>query len=211
MRTLIPGYLARCVAQRGAALLLSLLVVLALMVIGVSGARIALYGERAARAERDRHIAFQAAEAALQDAETDIEGGSDPASVRAALFALDNAIGFDPGCGQGPVPNRGLCAHAGAPAVPAWQAIALAAPEADAAATVAYGSFTGVRMPVGQAMLPARLPRYLIELLPFARAGEDAGQRAGNFYRITAIGFGAHPSTQVVLQTYYLKAAEPAS
>jgi Tfp pilus assembly protein PilX len=42
-------------------------------------------------------------------------------------------------------------------------------------------------------------------------AGEDAAAPSCNFYRITAIGFGARPQTQVVLQTYYrkLNATEP--
>ncbi len=61
-------------------------------------------------------------------------------------------------------------------------------------------------MPVGRGTLPARLPRYIIELMPYARAGEDAARRAGNFYRITAIGFGASDASRVVLQAYYLKA-----
>ncbi len=61
-------------------------------------------------------------------------------------------------------------------------------------------------MPIGTGTLPARLPRYIIELMPYARAGHDAGKRTGNFYRITAIGFGASASTCVVLQAFYLKA-----
>ena len=208
-RAILPLHARRPSCQRGAALLMSLLIVLALLIIGVSAARSALHAERAARAERDRHIALQAAEAALADAERDIEGGSDPASARAALFATDNAIGFDPGCGKGPAINRGLCAHEAAPAISAWQSTNLAEP--DAATSVAYGSFTAARMPTGQGALPARLPRYLIELMPFARAGEDAAQRRGNFYRITAIGFGTRDTTRVVLQTFYLKPARQAS
>ena len=43
--------------------------------------------------------------------------------------------------------------------------------------------------------------------MPLVRAGEDAGRRAGNLYRITAIGFGARASTQVVLQSFYRKVA----
>lgn len=194
-------------SQRGAALLMSLLIVLALLIIGVSAARTALNAERTARAERDRHIAFQAAEAALIDAERDIEGGQNPASERAALFAPDSALGFDAGCGSGGAINRGLCAHLEPPSPPAWQLVALAASDAGAGMTVDYGSFTGARMPVGKGSLPSRLPRYVIELVPFARGGEDAGERRGNFYRITAIGFGAREPTQVVLQSYYLKAA----
>ena len=188
--------------ERGAALLMTLIIVLALLIIGLSAARTALNAERMARAERDRHLAFQAAEAALIDAEHDIEGGGNPASERAALFATGNVLGFDPDCGSGVANRRGLCARLDPPA---WQRVALAAPEGNAAASVAFGSFTGASMPVGQGSLPVRLPRYVIELVPFARAGEDAGQRRGNFYRITAIGFGAREATQVVLQSWYLK------
>ena len=192
--------------QRGAALVMTLLIVLALLVIGVSAARTALNAERMARSERDRRLAFQAAEAALSDAERDIEGGADPGSARAALFAPGSALGFDEGCGAGAASNRGLCAHVPAPAAPHWQRVALGAPEAENANSVPYGSFTGARMPAGRGGLTARLPRYVIELMPFARAGEDAGVRTGNFYRITAMGFGARDSTRVVLQSFYLKA-----
>lgn len=188
---------------------MALLIAVALLIIGVSAARTALNAERSARSERDRHIAFQAAEAALADAERDIEGGSSPESARAVLFSPGNAIGFDDGCGAGQVPNRGLCAHALEPAPAAWQQVALAAPEAEAHNTVAYGSFTGAQMPFAKGTLPARAPRYMIELMPFARAGEDASARTGNFYRITAIGFGTRESTRVVLQSFYLKPSEP--
>ncbi len=51
--------------QRGAALVTALVIMLALMVVGVSAARTALHAEKSARGERDRTIAFQAAEAAL--------------------------------------------------------------------------------------------------------------------------------------------------
>jgi len=193
------------VRQSGAALVLSLLIVLALLIIGASAARTAINAERAARAERDRHIALHSAEAALSDAEYDIEGGNDPASARAALFAPGSALGFDDGCGIAPSSNLGLCAHDPAPASAAWRRVALGAPEAEAVNTVAYGGFTGARMPAGQGTLPARVPRYIIELMPFSRSGENAGAPAGNFYRITAIGFGARDSTRVVLQTFYLK------
>ena len=62
-------------------------------------------------------------------------------------------------------------------------------------------------LPTGGGSLPARAPRYIIELMPLVRAGEDASRRAGNLYRITAIGFGARANTQVVLQSFYRKVA----
>lgn len=192
--------------QRGAVLLVALCVMLVLLMLGASAARGALNAEKSARGERDRQVALQAAEAALLDAERDIEGGSGPASARARLFAHGSAAGFSDGCGAG-ADNLGLCRRTAAPGVPAWQSARLAEPEGDGARSVRYGRFTGAMMPFGHGSLPSRAPRYVIELMPYARAGEDAGRRTGNFYRITAIGFGASDATRVVLQSYYLKAA----
>jgi type IV pilus assembly protein PilX len=194
--------------QRGATLLVTMCVLMLLMIIGMSAVRVAVSAERAARGDRDRQIALQGAEAALEDAEHDIEGGSNPASARAALFASGSSEGFAEGCGAAASdPAVGLCLRLPEPAAPAWQRAALAN---DAAGTVQYGPFTGARMPVGKGSLPSKLPRYIIELMPYARAGHDASARTGNFYRITAIGFGANVGTCVVLQSYYLKAGEAA-
>lgn len=190
---------------RGAALVTALCVLIAVMIVAASAAQMALSAEKSARAERDRHIAFQSAEAALADAERDIEAG-DPASARAALFAAGSALGFVDGCGRRQADiNLGLCMRAEPPAAPAWQLAPLADADVDASTAVPYGKFTGARMPAGAGTLPSRPPRYLIELVPFPRAGEDAGTPSANFYRITAIGFGARPATQVVLQSYYRK------
>lgn len=189
---------------RGGALVTALFVLLALSIIGASAAYTAIDAERAARSERDRHIALQAAEAALLDAERDIEGGSDPGSARAALFAAGNVEGFVDGCGKDGDLNVGLCAQGG-PGLSAWQGVDLAA-DGRAAHATEYGRFTGALLPAGEGSLPAQLPRYIIELMPYAKAGADASRRTGNFYRITAIGFGARAQTQVVLQSFYLKA-----
>ena len=186
-------------------LLTALFVLLALMILGVATARSALTGEKSVRHERDRQIAFGAAEAALADAEHDIEGGSDPSSQRAALFARGNALGFVEGCGAERESNAGLCLHV--PAQPAWQVADLSGSDGPQAAGVAYGRFTGAQLPSGKGTLPLRAPRYLIELLPHTQAGADAARPPGNFYRITAVGFGSLDATRVVLQTFYLKAA----
>jgi Tfp pilus assembly protein PilX len=191
----------RMQAQRGAALVVALCVMLVLLLVGASAARSALDAEKAARGERDRQIALQAAEAALADAERDIDGAGAPGSARAAMFAPGSAAGFVEGCGNG-ADNLGLCRRVAGSGAPAWQKARLAGSDG----STPYGRFTGAGMPVGSGTLPARLPRYVIELMPLVRAGEDAGQRSGNFYRITAMGFGANPDTRVVLQAYYLKA-----
>lgn len=193
--------------QQGAALVVTLCVVLALMIVGVSATRAALQAEKAARAERDQRIALQAAEAALLDAERDIEGGADPGSLRAAMFAAGVADTFPDGCGSGAGnPALGLCKRLKPPRLAAWLSLPLADTGA-AVPAVDYGTFTGAVMPVGSGPLPARLPRYIIEPLPFQRAGHDASLRQPGFFRITAIGFGASNSTHVVLQSFYLRAA----
>ena len=124
------------------------------------------------------------------------------------MFEVGSAEGFVHGCGAGlSNPALGLCLRVPEPGPAAWQSVALADADGDVR-TVEYGRFTGAAMPVGRGALPARLPHYIIELMPYARAGHDAGKRAGNFYRITAIGFGSNATTSVVLQAFYLKAGQ---
>lgn len=188
--------------QHGSALAVTLFVMLAALALGVSAARAALSAERAARAERDRHIALVAAEAALLDAERDIEGDGVPAS-RARHFVAGATAGFVEGCGRHGEANAGLCLYS--ESAPAWKQVDLAE-GGSTARSVAYGTFTGGTLPAGAGTLPARLPRYLIEALPSRRHGEDASQPAASAYRITAIGFGPRASTRVVLQGVYRKA-----
>ena len=189
--------------QRGAALVTVLFVLAAVLIVTVSAVHSALNAEKSARNERDRHIALQAAEAALADAERDIQA-LDPSSPRAAMFATGSALGFVAGCGKGAAhPGLGLCSRVDAPGVPAWVGAPLSSDDDESA--VEYGAFTGARMPTGAGSLPGRPPRYIIELMPFPLAGADASGPSANFYRITAIGFGSRPATKVVLQSFYRK------
>ena len=191
--------------QPGAVLIVALVTLVAVLMLGVSAARMALLGEKAARGERDRQIAFQAAEEALMDAENDIEGSA-AFPGRSALFGTDSAVGFSDGCGAGAAnPALGLCLRAPPGQAAAWLVIDLA--DADPASTrsVPFGQFTGAVMPAGQGFLPFRRPRYVIELLPYAQPGQDAGANPSYVYRVTALGFGASERTQVVLQSIYRK------
>ncbi|MES2259647.1 MAG: PilX N-terminal domain-containing pilus assembly protein [Pseudomonadota bacterium] len=194
-------------AEHGVALLVALLMLIAVLLIGASAARMAMQGEKAARAERDRQVAFQAAEDALGDAQRDIDGGAAIAPERAALFAPGDAPGFAEGCGSDPAGfDLGLCARAAGSAAPIWQLASLDADDEAASGAVPYGRFTGATMETGQAFLPFRQPRYIIERLPYRHPGDDAAGPPRYYFRITAIGFGARPSTQVVLQSGYRKA-----
>jgi type IV pilus assembly protein PilX len=193
--------------QCGASLVVALVMLLATLLLGVSATRIAVENERAARGTRDRQVALESAEAALIDAQIDIEHSPDLALSRSALFAPDRGDGFVDGCGAG-ISNvaLGLCTRLDE-AAPAWVRVDLADASAASSRTVAFGRFTGRRLPTGAGTLPAKLPRYLIELLPFQQAGYTAvAGQVGALYRITAMGFGSHEATRVVLQTFYRKA-----
>jgi type IV pilus assembly protein PilX len=181
----------RCAS--GLALVCALMLMLAAMVIGLAVVRGGFVLLAAARNERDRDVAWAAAEAALRDAEHDIAGTADPPPERAAHFGPAGAGAFVDGCGRGE-DDLGLC-RARSP--PAWQTLDLTA--GNNPALVPYGRFTGARLAIGRGVLPVRLPAYVIERI----APPGATARQGSFYRITAIGFGSRASTQVVLQSLY--------
>lgn len=174
----------------GAALVTAMCLVVIVLMIGVSAARAAFSAEKSARMERDRLVAFAAAEAALLDAQMDIEAGT-----RAAVFD-GSGTGFADGCRSSGA-SRGLCRAAGPSEPPAWQAAAL-----DEDDSAEFGEFTGALMPTAAPGQPLRLPRYLIEPLPAPPMAAAAA-----LYRITAIGFGTREGTLVVLQAVHHKAA----
>jgi type IV pilus assembly protein PilX len=182
--------------QGGAALVCALVLMMAAMLVGVSVCRAVFASIASAGAERERSIAYEAAEAALRDAERDIASdasGTDPA--RAAQFMAPGAGGFVDGCGRAGS-GRGLCL---ATAPPAWQVQDLL--DEDNPALAPYGHYTGASLVTGKGLLPARPPAYLIEKI----APPGAGEPLGGFYRITAVGFGSRGTTQVVLQSVYRK------
>ncbi len=180
--------------QRGATLVASLVMLVAVLLLAASAANVSMMGEKSARAERDRHIALQSAEDALMDAERDIEGTA--AAGRAVLFGAVTSFTASHGrpCGSGLA--QGLCARAAPGEAPAWQKVDLR----DARHSTALGTFTGATMETGQGFLPLRRPRYIVERLPYQPPGAEVGVDGGYLYRVTAVGFGSRDGTQVVLQ-----------
>lgn len=187
LRTLRPAPFQH---QGGIALLTALVLMLAVLMTGIATTRGALQGARAAAHERDRLLALQMADAALLDAEHDIEGGLEPGSARANAIAAGSADAFVAGCGGG-LPYQGLCVHAADPG----QLPGLLAD--DDGPALAFGSITGASMPDGAGGLPIEAPRYLIELMPASAEGQ--------LYRIVARGVGSLPGTHAALQAYYRK------
>lgn len=128
--------------QYGITLPVTMLLLLAALTIGASAAQMAMLGEKAARAERDRLIAFQAAEDALMDAERDINAGlGQPVEVPAP----------QPGAASGPA---------------AWQAVDIAGDGG-----TEFGALTGAAMAAGDSGQPFRRPRYLVERIAYTPPG----------------------------------------
>jgi type IV pilus assembly protein PilX len=201
---------------RGFSLIVVLLMLLVVTVLGLGAAQTAIVRERGARNDRDTEVAFQAAEAALLDAETDVLGPNESTHQRLCLFDSANVEAFVAGCGDGG-DRQGLCAAAAPGTEPAWTTADFAP---DAGRSVPYGTFTGQAYLGGVAagggpagMRPARAPRYIVEAVRspggwqperLQNAGADG---ARHVFRVTAIGFGTREETQVVLQTTLSKPA----
>lgn len=202
--------------SRGFSLIIVLMMLIVVSVLGLGAAQMSLVNERSARNDRDTEVAFQAAEAALVDAERDVLGPNDSTHQRLCLFRSKDAEAFVAGCG-GAGEHQGLCAPGEPGSAPAWMSADFSA---DAGKSVAYGTFTGQHYLSGDSArgshagaLSVRAPRYIVEALHHHGGWQaDQLQSAGAgevryIFRVTAIGYGMREETQVVLQTSLYKAA----
>lgn len=202
-----PFRVGRTRRASGIALITAVIMLLVITLLALGGARLALDSKRSSRNQRDFEIAYQAAEAALIDAEYDI---SSAASKRASLFLQTSTVGFLAGdCNTGtalPSAFLGLCDTSGNSGDPIWNTINWTAVAGNK--TVEYGTFTGRSFPTGTGLTPARKPRYLIEILPDNTNGASASETAVQRYkyRITAIGFGPNDTTRAIVQSVFRKA-----
>lgn len=177
--------------QAGFSLMAVLVMMVVLASLAFAGLNTSLLQERMAGNARDRQLATQAAEAALRDAEVDIEANltADSTFVTACTAGL---------C----VP--GSMALVGATSTQRWTSVDWSA---GANESRAYGSRTGaVALPGVSAQ-----PRYIVELLPELppASGQSAhlgsASQAAQAFRITARAVGLRATTVVVLQSTYVK------
>lgn len=188
--------------QRGFSLVTTLILLVVVTVLGVGASQIVLMSERATRFDRDTQIAFQAAEAALLDAEFDIRGPNASANQRIATFTSSSGLGFIDGCGTGTA--RGLCMPAADGQKPVWYTVDFT-DESSSAKTVKFGDFTGRTFATGSTGIrPETPPRYIIEAIPDTAGGRSASAQK-TLFRVTAMGFGPRKETQVVLQMIFRK------
>ena len=177
-------------SERGASLLVGLIFLVILTMLGLMALRVATVEERMSGNSRDRSIAFQAAEAALRDAEHDVRcqkyDGNAATAKRTDIGCISGMTGADSTC------TNGLCCNLSGlvciePATPVYSNASLSL---SAAPSVQFGTYTSAPALTGV----GAQPRYLIE--PFVRDSK-------NFYRVTARGFGLGTTTQVTLQEVY--------
>ena len=171
--------------QRGISLVIVMVFLVILSLLGISAMQSSTLSSRIARNEADRNLAFQAAEAALRDAELDVRNQRFDRSQCVAGVAgcrtklMEGKTRFDTDCTDGRCVFRDN--------VSPWET-ADKWKGTDTGDSVLYGTYTGA------AAIPLvnSQPRYLLEALPLADSPPT--------YRITAVGFGASSSTQVMLQ-----------
>jgi len=166
--------------QRGAALLVTMVILILVTLLGITAMKTAVLQEKMSGGHADKNLAFQAAEQALRDAELHITVG------------LSSASSFAAGCAAG------LCL------APEDGSQAADAVDWDSDDVLAYGDGTGATA-LGNV---AKQPRYIIEMMPRMPAppGESLSVKSkGTAYRITALGFGRMPGTRVLLQTTFYK------
>lgn len=179
-------------SARGASLIMVLLILVVVSLLGVGGAQIALMSERGARNDRDMQIAWQAAEAALVDAELDMS------NVRTTVFDSKSQTPFVVGCGTSGQ-NIGLCTADLSTGKPAWLDVDFT--DTTSAPTAEFGAYTGRDFAAGAAGIqPAKAPRYVIEMVP-----DPIGDKSNPsfMYRVTSMGFGPREDIQGVLQMIY--------
>ncbi len=214
-------HLRRGRSQRGAALIVSLLLLAIVMLLATAGWQMGTQEERMVGQQRDRALAFEAAEAALRDAERDLLGicaiGYGPGDCTPRAEPINGETGFGAAGAENTCSNDGLCLGATAerPDFNSDTPIAVLTGAAGAVGLpVEYGTFTrpaGDRNVKGPGGADLWRPRYVIESLCYGGGGQGM---TGSFvascpspiYRITAIARGMRgtdEASQVILQSFF--------
>jgi len=178
--------------QRGAALIVALIFLIVLSMLGVTVANNNTLQEKMAGNTRQRDLAFQAAEQALEVAHDVMVLGSastSPANPKPALkkYIEDVVGGVTPGALPAGLLLNGA-SHDNDLAY--WKETFDWSASTDSVAT--SGMTTG---------LLASAPRYVVEQMPTANFGSPATTK--HYYRITARGIGKSTDAVVILQTMY--------
>lgn len=170
--------------QQGMVLIVALIMLMAMTLIGVSSMTTSSLEERMAANTRDRHIAFQAAEATLREGERHVQGNSmNPATFTTAC--TNGLCDCDPlNFTSGPCPEY-------------WTDTSL-----NVWNTGNYRTYTNAFSGTNQA------GRYIIEFVGNVCPTDSSCTPTPadpQMFRVTAIGYGQTPNSKVMLQSTYKK------
>jgi len=132
--------------QQGIVLLTCLILLIMVMLLSVSAAQMYLQGEKAARGERDRDVAFQSAEDTLMDAELDIQCGPEGKGDPARCAAFDPAPATPQTPSSSAPPGAAPSGPAAAPGAPVASPATPAAPAFAAECGAGGAAGTGLRL-----------------------------------------------------------------
>ena len=163
-------------SQRGMALVVTLVLLLVITILGVSSMETTTMQERIAGNTRDSIVAFQAAEAAIRDAEDLIQG--------AALGAFNGSNGRYEICNASD--TRTACKP------PAWKDRASSGWKA-----------IGDNLSYVKKQPEYIIEKYTAVENPMASLDADKPLDTYEFYRVTARGYGTSTNSMAVLQTNY--------
>jgi type IV pilus assembly protein PilX len=218
-------HLGQTRSHRGLALVFVLVMMAIATAIALIAARITLLSDRGARNDRERQVALQSAELALQDARDDIMS---PAKARGCQFGLP-IMAPVAGC-QADSAARGLCGPNEALGnKPLYKDINWEDTSDSTRAYVNYGEFTGRlnTLQVGTFGAPAKAPKYIVvdetntlnffvqypDGTPLKVARPSQSVRGNSAmanlaaFRVFALGYGTSPDIQVMLEAVILKPA----
>lgn len=211
-------------SQQGMALIVVLGMLSVVFVIATISIRLTLLAERSARNDRDRQIAFQAAEAALADAEMDIMGPNASANNRCGKISAEDITLFSTeGCGFNTADKtRGLCSS-NAPTEatnykPLYATVNFDVPDSDDGNRkyVNFGEFTGRSAnfkTAAEGGMSFKAPRYIIEQISNYQSTVQTTLNGITkksvvkkpAFLITALGYGVSENTRVMLQALIFK------
>jgi len=170
--------------ERGIALFMSLVMLLIITVLGLSSVQTTSMQERMARNSRDTNLAFQAAEAAIRDAE----------------IAMSELNSIDVFTNAGANAN-GLYVEQAYLADPNWRQLDWS--EENGAYVVAPTVISGV----------AAQPKYIIEFIKTVESfddrlnlnniGQDTGSGRTQIFRVTVYATGGSDTAHVMIQSTY--------
>jgi type IV pilus assembly protein PilX len=180
------------IQQRGIALIVALVLLVAVTLLALGGLRTGRVEERLSMATQDRALAFQAAEAALRHAENLIPGlratpGAIPADLPAAQYDDDT-------CHASTCNTSGVCARPDGACTPRWE----------------NPSFNGwVNGPTVTAGSQSVTPQYYIEVTGRdtpceSRVTQQDLQGTCTTFRITARAQPAEDRAHVMLQSTFV-------